>query len=66
MHEKFDETKYKNNFNREKYDRVSVMLPKGDKDRIKTHSNSTGESVNGFINRAINETIERDTAGRDE
>ncbi len=29
-------------------------------DRIKTHAESRGESVNAFINRAIDETIERE------
>lgn len=28
--------------------------------RIKVHAASKGESVNGFINRAIDETMERD------
>ena len=46
-------------------DRISVALPKGDKDRIKTHAQATGESVNGFINRAISETMERDNAAQE-
>lgn len=41
-------------------DRISVALPKGEKDKIKAHAQSRGESVNGFINRAILETMERD------
>ena len=44
------------------YDRVLVTMPKGEKDTIKTHAESRGESVNGFINRAIVETMERDKA----
>jgi len=31
-------------------------------DTIKTHAEAHGESVNGFINRAIAETMERDNA----
>lgn len=42
------------------YDRVNVTMPKGRKDAIKTHAEGQGESVNGFINRAIDETIRRD------
>ena len=42
------------------YDRVSVLVPKGKKDIIKSHAEQNGESVNGFINRAIDETIEQD------
>jgi predicted DNA binding CopG/RHH family protein len=45
---------------RKKYDRLEVLVPKGEKDAIKDHSAARGESVNGFINRAIHETMERD------
>ena len=41
-------------------DRVSVAMPKGKKDIIKAHAEANSESVNGFINRAIEETMERD------
>ena len=40
-------------------DRVSVAMPKGKKDIIKAHAEARSESVNGFINRAIDEAIER-------
>lgn len=43
-------------------DRVSIAMPKGQKDAIKAHAEAQGESVNGFINRAITETMERDNA----
>lgn len=42
------------------YDRIEVKVPKGNKDKIKAHAEQNGESVNGFINRAIDETIEQD------
>jgi len=41
-------------------DRISVAIPKGQRDIIKAHAESIGESTNKFIQRAINETIERD------
>lgn len=44
-------------------DRISVALPKGSKETIKAHAEAKGESVNGFINRAISETMERDREG---
>lgn len=44
------------------YDRVNVTMPKGQKEILKAHAEARGESVNGFINRAIDETIERDDA----
>lgn len=42
------------------YDRQEVTMPKGKKAAVKAHAESRGESVNGFINRAIDETMERD------
>lgn len=51
------ETQYKrqNEFIRENYDRVSVTLPKGTKDRIK----ATGESINGFISRLVEQELQK-------
>ena len=42
------------------YDKVLVRFPKGKKVIIKTHAEAHSESVNSFINRAIDEAIERD------
>lgn len=42
------------------YDRINLTVPKGQKETIKAHAESKGESVNSFINRAINQTIETD------
>lgn len=42
------------------YDKILVRMPKGQKDLIQAHAEAHGESTNGFINRAISETMERD------
>lgn len=42
------------------YDRINLTVPKGQKEAIKAHAESRGESVNGFINRAIKQTMESD------
>ena len=42
------------------YDRLDLTVPKGQKEIIKTHAEKHNESVNGFIQRAIKETMERD------
>jgi predicted HicB family RNase H-like nuclease len=42
------------------YDEVKVRMSKGRKDVIKAHALARGESVNAFINRAVDETMERD------
>lgn len=43
------------------YDRINLLVPKGDKDKIKDHAASCNESVNAFIKRAIEETMINDT-----
>ena len=42
------------------YDRVEAKVPKGRKAEIQAHAEKQGESLNGFVVRAIDETIERD------
>ena len=42
------------------YDRIELKVKKGRKDLIKAHAESKGESINVFVNRAINETMERE------
>ncbi len=44
----------------EKFDEIRIRIPKGQKDTVKAHAEARGESVNGFIGRAISETIQRD------
>ena len=51
-----------NKYVKENYDRINVNMPKGHKEAVKAHAESQGESLNAFINRAILETMERDTA----
>lgn len=46
----------------DKLDRIEIKLPKGSKDIIKAHAEKLGESVTGFIGRAIEETIIRDNS----
>lgn len=52
-----------NKYMRENYDRIGVTVPKGQKDIIRDHADSMGESVNAFINRAITTTMENDKTG---
>lgn len=53
-------TEYKNKWQAENCERISLIVPKGKKERIKAHAAANGESLNGFVNRAIEETIDRD------
>ena len=43
----------------EKIDRISLRVPKGKKEVIQKFAEDHGESVNSFINRAIDEAMER-------
>lgn len=57
----FDATKYKNNFQKEKYDRIIVNVPKGQKKVIDDYAKKNGyKSLNSFVVNAINEKIERE------
>jgi uncharacterized protein (DUF1778 family) len=61
MEKKFNATAYKNKFIAEKYERINLNVPKGQKDIIKAHADKFDNgSINGFIKRAISETIQRD------
>ena len=46
----------------EKLDEIRIRMPKGQKDVIKAHAEARGESVNAFVGRAIEETMQRDNA----
>lgn len=48
---------------KENYDVYQIRMPKGRKAEIKAHADGQGESVNAFIGRAIDETMERDKEG---
>ena len=58
---KADAIKYNNEFISKAYDRINLTVKKGKKDTISAHAAERGESVNAFINRAIDEAIERDS-----
>lgn len=49
-----------NKYVKNNYDRINVTFPKGERDIIKAHSDSRGESVNAFITRAVREAMERE------
>lgn len=44
----------------EKLDEIRIRMPKGKKETIKAHADSKGQSVNGFINEAIDEKMGRE------
>lgn len=49
-----------NKYVKSNYDEVKLRMPKGKKDVIHAHAAQQGESVNAYINRAIDEAMQRD------
>jgi len=47
---------------KETKDELRITVDKGRKDKLKAHAAQRGESLNGFVNRAIQEAIERDNS----
>lgn len=52
--------KWQNDYIARTYDRVNLTMPKGKKETVQAHAEARQESVNGFINRAIDEQMKRD------
>lgn len=48
---------------KESVEDIRIRVPKGQKAVIKAHADQQGESMNQFVIRAINETMERDNSG---
>lgn len=57
--ESFDQFKYQNEYNKEKYDRLTLVMPKGKKDKVKQHADELNKSMNSYINDVIDKDMER-------
>ena len=51
-------------YDQEKIDRIPMRVPKGNKEIIQAHASQRGESINAFLNRAVDETIARDQGSK--
>lgn len=58
--EEFNQIKYQNEFNKANYDRVEVVVKKGEKAILKEIAKAAGQSVSEYINQAIKERVERE------
>lgn len=45
----------------DRFDNIQIRVPKGKKMLIQAYASQRGESVNAFLNRAVDETMERDS-----
>lgn len=52
-----ERTTYKNNYNREKYDRINLVLPKGQKSLLQGICDEMGISINDYIKTLIREDL---------
>ena len=48
----------------EKVETINIRVPKGKKELIQQHAADQAESVNAFINRAVDEAMERDNQSK--
>lgn len=55
----FDQVKYQNEYNRQKYDRITIMVPKGKKEEITQAAKAHGLSRNEFIVRIVEEALKK-------
>ena len=46
------------------YDRINIIVPKGQKEVIKSHAEAKGQSMSSYITTAIAEKMERDDASK--
>lgn len=53
-------TAYKNEWSKKNCDQVRLIVPKGDKEKIKAAAAARGSSVNAFIIEAITEKMRRE------
>ena len=52
--------KWQNDYIARTYDRVNLTMPKGRKEVIQAKTDAQGESVNAYINKAIEQRMERE------
>jgi len=49
-----------NKYVKNNYDRINVTFPKGQKEVITAAAEAAGESVNGYIKKAVEQRMQRD------
>lgn len=56
----FEQFKYQNDYNKEKYDRIPINVPKGKKELIKAYALSNGYgSINAYVIALIDEDMNK-------
>lgn len=55
----FNKNKYINDYIKEKYDRINLMVPMGTKSVIKSWASAEGKSINEYVNNLITADLEK-------
>lgn len=53
----FDQIKYQNEYKKKNYDRMELLVPKGEKAVIREKAAAAGQSVNEFVYKAVKEKL---------
>ena len=57
--DKAQKTAHQNDYISKAYDRINLLVGKGDKEQIKQAAAVQGESINGYINRLIKQDMSK-------
>ena len=55
----FDQIKYANDYNKENYDKIAIMVPKGERETWKAEAKKRGLSVSEMVRRAVAGYLEK-------
>lgn len=53
----FNQIKYQNQYNKDKYDRITIMVPKGNKIILQEYAKQSNLSLNAYINKLLAEKM---------
>lgn len=61
-----DKVTYKNEFNRQNYDQVIIMIPKGSKEQWKAEAKRRNISLNAMVQQAVAQYIDNTKEGEEQ
>jgi len=53
----FNQIEYQNQYNKDKYDRITIMVPKGNKVVLQTYAKQLNLSLNAYVNKLLEEKL---------
>ena len=55
----YEKIKYNNQYNKENYDKITILVPRGEKDEWKAFAKQNGISLTEMIRRAVADYFEK-------